>query len=1750
MRHKKYSILKMVSLSALLLIGVCNPLPAKKLHSIGDSTMQTYDESTDKRGWGQMLQQFFDAEQITVNNRGKSGASSKSFYQETAYWTTLKTGGSDAMASGDILLIQFAHNDEKSSGTDGDEENALHEQLGDGLSVDYRGTTPFDTYKKYLRLYIEEAKAMGVKPVLVAPICRKYFSGNTIRRSGKHDLGDKFNKIENGELLTNQSIPADDHTMDYVYQMQQVANEYPDVPFIDLTTATEELYLSYGEEYCTSNLFCADDSTHPAAMGATLIARLFAQLVREGASDTNISEERRAVLQELDAAIVLSSEISFSPANGDLGKAYVGQTANRTFNVSAFGLTPAEGTVTFTATNGFLISTDQINYGATATSQYSGQTLIAPLYVRYQASAAGTVNGTLTATNGTISSTLPLQVEVATLGGEAFQVLYPLNTDANATVEGIDATAAVGESFSNMEVGKYGSTTAGDMQFLQIAGTDGTWPAGEIDEVSTRYVQWAVQCPEGKKLSITELGLTLLGYGGNGMCAKAYYSTDPTFSTNTQIFEQSGMTNKTRYAIHQSVALTLSEDERVYIRVYPWYNGAATNKWICADSVYVKGQAENAGGVNITGQISYEFIDKEPVFTPEDMQAGFAGKTLSPGDMTISGTLKFQQVSGGEVLGIYTQISNNSSTNFGSTPDAANTMIFTLIPEDGFYFTPSRVSFEIFKHGTGNGAVTAIVSAGEQQSTLCSNIDVCRQQTGVPITKIDTTVSNVIASADAPLKLAVSFLKLPTGKSGGMGNLVIEGTLQGAASSATKYVLTTTINPAEAGTIVISPELGSYKEGTEVTLTAEKNFGFAFQEWQDSEGQSLSTNSTLTVTMDADKHISAIFEAVPVYTVSTSCTNDAERTLGSITLQPNDHNNRYETGTEITAKANESKILTFLSWTDSEENAGTNPTRTLTVDKDMQLVANFEVQDFIAVFDASKVQGYASNSTYPFAADLTWDEQRDASAKIVRLSDGAPLKGTNSTPVVRNREQVVLVGLNGLYQNGYNTTEIAWQYQFSTVGFTSARLEAQMAAKNAASKSWKAQYSLDGTQFTDIEGATWEVTQNVMKDVAFDLPEACAGQATVYVRMMGTGTEVFNTNYPFDKMAEDGMNYCEHSESGFGNLYILGEAIVEADETAPVLTSTLPADNETNVSASGRITFSYDERIEYGTGQATLTHGTEVNPLTATWNTRSVCFDYACLQYGETYTVHLPEGFVQDKSGNAAPEASIRFTIMNRIAPEARTFDAVVDYTLPLEQGQSIAGSEDMPTQFRFIQDAINAAPDNGTKPYLIYIREGYYCDPNLTFNDSYGNYYDGDAIKNDLPSGVNQYDSCRIIWVNKPNIHLIGQDLDKVTIATDRLAGSVATDHSRVWYHVNAGAAIVVTEKGTGFHIENITIDNENWTKHHMEGPQALCLRVRSDKTVFNNVRVRSYQDSYYSASGFNRQFWYQSTIEGAVDFIYGDGEVFFESCTLNINREKGGFIVAPNHKTATTRYGYVFNNTRITTTYAADPSTYQVYFGRPWHDTPYTVFLHTQCEITPYAGYWYPTMGGLPALWAVYDIWDKNGNKMSESSIEDYYYTADGVTYSGKAKNYLTDEEAAQYTISNVMAGDGSSNAETGVWNPLAVIEQTASPVLSANNGVVMWDKEEFAICYVVTVNGKAVAFPTVCEYKANSGDKVSVQSVNEYGSLSAPSATIIVNDETSFNAVSVDPTAESVKKIFRDGQLFILKNGVEYSVLGNRL
>lgn len=584
MKRKQRGILflLMLCLSAMTATG------GIKVHTIGDSTMANYDESsTDKRGWCQMLQQFFNADEVVINNRGKSGASSKSFYLEAAYWKTVITNVNE----GDYVLIQFAHNDEKNGGLDGDDVIAYAKENGESTDgIDYRGTTASGTFKKYIRAYIEETKAKGGKPIIVTPICRKYFSGNTIRRNGMHDLGDSFSILGS---TSKGSVPESDNTYDYAQALRDVAAEYEDVPVIDLTLMTRDLYLSYGESYCSQNLFCTDDSTHPKKMGATLIARLFAQAMKE-----------QGILAD---HIIVGTDITFSPTTGDFGKAYAGQTVTKEFNISAFGLANQTGTFSFTVTEGFEVSTDKVNYAQSVTADYTGGNLISSVYIRTTLSAPGTLTGSLTATDGTVSRELSLSAECVDLsGGEEVSVLYPLTSDADAIVTG--PCMALDETWSGMELQKYSSInskavwpaeTGRDASYKTqrnvIEGSN--WPAGEIDEVSTRYIQFGMTAPANTKIDIDKISLYVAGAGGSGMRCKVYYATNEDFSDATLIQEFSSMAGNTVYTVEHIPVVNIADGQSLYLRIYPWYSSAATGKTICFSDVYIHGMASDATGI-------------------------------------------------------------------------------------------------------------------------------------------------------------------------------------------------------------------------------------------------------------------------------------------------------------------------------------------------------------------------------------------------------------------------------------------------------------------------------------------------------------------------------------------------------------------------------------------------------------------------------------------------------------------------------------------------------------------------------------------------------------------------------------------------------------------------------------------------------------------------------------------------------------------------------------------------------------------------------------------------------------------------------------------------------------------------------------------------------------------------------------------------------------------------------------------------
>ncbi|WP_419999467.1 rhamnogalacturonan acetylesterase [Streptomyces boninensis] len=150
----------------------------------GDSTAaQKYADAAPETGWGMALPFFLHAG-IRVANHAVNGRSSKSFADEGRLDVILA-----AIAPGDLLLIQFAHNDEKAEDPT-------------------RYTEPWSTYQDYLRRYVAGARDRGARPVLATPVERRRFddAGQALPSHGAYpDAMRALAKAEDVPLLDTQA---------------------------------------------------------------------------------------------------------------------------------------------------------------------------------------------------------------------------------------------------------------------------------------------------------------------------------------------------------------------------------------------------------------------------------------------------------------------------------------------------------------------------------------------------------------------------------------------------------------------------------------------------------------------------------------------------------------------------------------------------------------------------------------------------------------------------------------------------------------------------------------------------------------------------------------------------------------------------------------------------------------------------------------------------------------------------------------------------------------------------------------------------------------------------------------------------------------------------------------------------------------------------------------------------------------------------------------------------------------------------------------------------------------------------------------------------------------------------------------------------------------------------------------------------------------------------------------------------------
>lgn len=137
------------------------------LFIVGDSTVKSGGQNG-AYGWGEQLAQYFSAQRINVANHAIGGRSSRTFYTE-GRWETVRA----QLKAGDVVLIQFGHNDGGKIGDPAMKRRASAAGIGADTVADPRpdGTVEqVHSFGWYMATYVADARAKGATVVILSPV--------------------------------------------------------------------------------------------------------------------------------------------------------------------------------------------------------------------------------------------------------------------------------------------------------------------------------------------------------------------------------------------------------------------------------------------------------------------------------------------------------------------------------------------------------------------------------------------------------------------------------------------------------------------------------------------------------------------------------------------------------------------------------------------------------------------------------------------------------------------------------------------------------------------------------------------------------------------------------------------------------------------------------------------------------------------------------------------------------------------------------------------------------------------------------------------------------------------------------------------------------------------------------------------------------------------------------------------------------------------------------------------------------------------------------------------------------------------------------------------------------------------------------------------------------------------------------------------------------------------------------------------
>lgn len=514
-----------------------------------------------------------------------------------------------------------------------------------------------------------------------------------------------------------------------------------------------------------------------------------------------------------------------------------------------------------------------------------------------------------------------------------------------------------------------------------------------------------------------------------------------------------------------------------------------------------------------------------------------------------------------------------------------------------------------------------------------------------------------------------------------------------------------------------------------------------------------------------------------------------------------------------------------------------------------------------------------------------------------------------------------------------------------------------------------------------------------------------------------------------------------------------------------------------------------------------------------------------------------------------APQGS---TVTFNITPESKTFTDIYTKTCqePITIELHIMDDAEYYHHHKFdfvvgkdgnIDEAIKAAngeaegkPYNNNKTnghrYYIFVPDGEYkLTGNGTISFTGEGPVDETGTKRPDMNGKNNGQT----HIRKPNISIIGQSKDNTIIRNHPIVEGISYT-----------ATLYVEKNNTDFYAEDLTLENEFNYWGTMAGQSSSSGAGRADvffdrgnRSIMKNVALKSYQDTYFSnnASSDYRGYFENCDFYGVVDFICGNGNIWFEKCNLILRDRKSNNIVAPSTE-VDQEWGYVFNECSI-----KPESDNMIRFtdkdwtlARAWSKSPACTYLNTKMYAQPQSYGWGRSMeSNLMLRFHEYKSIDGADNMLSLVTRS----LAACVPATGSDDVILSDEQASGYTLRNVVGGtdgfepnelcmqiDAASGAKADyddnreVWNDDIVLD----------DDVLQWNKHTSALCYVVFKLNEAT---NKWEYIDNTTDTIinladygtgyySVRAANQRGGLGAATKAI--------RYILQDPYKLEIKKV----------------------